>query len=110
VPNPSSSPLFTAAGLPLNNSTAVSSLSLIYNNITVLVPCSTLQLYITATCQQGVDSSVLINQWGILYRQFTGSMVRQRLLPWKRLGHHTSDKHNNTSRGSWTCLCSLQHL
>jgi hypothetical protein len=70
VPNPSNS----SAGLPVN-STALTSLSLIYTNITILVPCSTLQLYITAMCQSEVDHMTLINRWGILYQQFTSPMV-----------------------------------
>jgi hypothetical protein len=101
VPNPSSSPLFTAAGLPLYNSgtLALASLSLVYNNITVQVPCSTLQLYITALCQQEVDSNILINRWGILYRQFTGSMVRQSA---DAIDYHTCEKHNDTQHRKMT--------
>jgi hypothetical protein len=75
VPNPFSSPVFNFTGVPIN-STLLASLSLAYNNITILVPCSTLQLYITATCQQEVDQMTLINRWGILYRLYTSPMVR----------------------------------
>jgi hypothetical protein len=76
VPNPFNS----SAGLPVN-STAPPSLSLTYNNITILVPCSTLQLYITAMCQTEVDHMTLINRWGILFQQFTSPMVGSRGLP-----------------------------
>jgi hypothetical protein len=55
-------------------------LSLIYNNITILVPCSTLQLYITALCQKEVEHMTLINRWGILYQQFTSPMVGRMTL------------------------------
>jgi hypothetical protein len=73
VPNPSSSPAFTSTGTPING--GLGNLTFSYQNVTLLVPCTTLQNYITLLCRNEVNSSVVVNKWGVLYVSYNASKV-----------------------------------
>jgi hypothetical protein len=76
APNPISNPVFGVTGQPING--GLGNLSFSYNNITLLVPCTTLQNYVTLLCRNEVDSNVVVNRWGIVYVSYNAPRVRGR--------------------------------
>jgi hypothetical protein len=73
APNPASNPVFTSTGSPING--GLGNLSFAYNNVTLQVPCVTLQNYLTLLCRNDLDDSVLVNKWGIFFRSLNATAV-----------------------------------
>jgi hypothetical protein len=73
VPNPSSNPAFTSTGSPING--GLGNLTFAYNDVTLQVPCLTLQNYLTLLCRNDLDDSVLVNRWGIFFRTLNATAV-----------------------------------